>query len=52
MDPITAVAMAIKALAEMVTEISRGQTVEQKQKIWEWYIEDHARWRKFFKVDV
>jgi hypothetical protein len=45
MDPVTAVALAIKAVSEMVTEISKGQTVEQKQQLWAWYIEDVKWWR-------
>jgi hypothetical protein len=51
MDPLSAFALAIKAVAEMVTELSRGQTVEQKQKMWEWYVTDVERLRKWFKLD-
>lgn len=42
---------AVKAVAEMVTEIVKGQPPEVKAKIWEWYITDQERWRKFFKLD-
>jgi len=51
MDPATALALAIKAIAEMITELSRGQTVEQKQKMWEWYTTDVERLRKLLHLD-
>ena len=51
MDPISAWALAVKAIAEMVTEIVKGQSPEQKQRIWEWFIQDQERWRKRFKLD-
>ncbi len=50
MDPLSALALATKAIAEMVTEIVKGQTAEQKAKIWDWWIADQARWRKLFKL--
>jgi hypothetical protein len=51
MDPITAFAVAAKAIAEMVTEIVRGQPPEVKEKMWKWYVEDVERWRRLFKLD-
>lgn len=51
MDPVTAFALAAKAVAEMITEIVKGQTPEQKAKIWDWWIADQTRWRKLFKID-
>lgn len=51
MDPITAWALAVKATAEMVTEIARGQPVETKARMWEWFVADVAAVRKFFKID-
>jgi len=51
MDPITAYAMVIKSICDMVTEIVKGQTPQQKEKIWDWYIKDVERWRKVFKLD-
>jgi len=50
MDPVTALALATKAICEMVTEIVKGQTPEQKKQIWDWYIADQERWRKWFHV--
>jgi len=35
----------------MVTEIVKGQTVEQRATIWAWYVADQERWRKLFKID-
>lgn len=50
MDPLTAWALATKALAEMVTAMVQGQSPEQKQKIWDWYIADQERWRKWLHL--
>lgn len=52
MDPINVWALAVKAIAEMVTEIVKGQSPEQKQQIWEWFIHDQERWRKLLKLDT
>ena len=49
MDPITAVANAIQAVAEMVTEISQGQPPDVKKQMWEWWVEDIAWWRGLLK---
>lgn len=51
MDPITAWALATKAIAEMVTEIVRGQPAEVRKQAWEWWLEDQKRWRRAFKLD-
>lgn len=37
MDPVTAWALALKAVAEMITEIVKGQPDEFKRKAWERY---------------
>lgn len=50
MDPVTAWALATKAIAEMVTAMVQGQSPEQKQKIWDWFIADQERWRKWFHL--
>lgn len=51
MDPLTAWAVATTAVAEMITEIIKGQSPEVKAQIWMWWVEDMKRWRKFFKLD-
>lgn len=51
MDPVTAAALAVKAIAEMVTAIVEGQPPEVKKQIWEWYIDDQKRWRKLLHMD-
>lgn len=51
MDPVTAFALVVKAVAEMVTEIVKGQPPEQKAKLWQWYIDDLERWRKLFGLE-
>jgi hypothetical protein len=51
MDPATAFALAIKAVAELVTEIIKGQPAAERAKMWEWYVADQERWRKLFKLD-
>lgn len=45
MDPISAVALATKAVAEMITEIVKGQPPDVKAQMWAWYIEDVKWWR-------
>jgi hypothetical protein len=45
MDPVTAVALAFKAACELVTEMARGQTPEQRAQLWAWFIEDQQFWR-------
>jgi len=51
MDPITAAANLITEITKLVTVIIEGQTPEQRQQIWQWYIEDRERIRKWFKLD-
>lgn len=50
MDPITAWALAIKAVAEMITELSRGQSDAVKQEMWTRFAEDTRLIRDFFKL--
>lgn len=51
MDPVTALALATKAIAEMITEIVKGQPEEVKKQAWDWWLADQTRWRKLFKLD-
>lgn len=51
MDPLTAAANLITALTTLVTKVMEGQTPEQRKQLWDWYIADVARWRKWFKLD-
>lgn len=44
-----AIALAVKALAEMTTEIVKGQPPEVKAQMWAWFVEDVKAWRAFFK---
>jgi hypothetical protein len=50
-DPITACALATKAIAEMITEIVKGQPPEVRRQMWDWYVEDQKRWRRWFKLE-
>ncbi len=34
----------------IVLEAMDGQTPEQKSKLWDWYIQDVERWRKWLKI--
>jgi len=52
MDPISAWALAFKAACEMVTEVVKGQTPEQKAQVWAWFIADQERWRQWLKLDT
>lgn len=51
MDPITAWALATKAIAEMITELVKGQPPDVRAQAWAWWQADTARWRKFFKLE-
>jgi hypothetical protein len=51
MDPLTAAALAVKAIAEMVTAIVEGQPPDVKKQIWDWYVADQKAWRKMLKLD-
>lgn len=51
MDPVTAVALATKAIAEMITEIVRGQPPEVRAQAWTWWVEDQKRWRRVLHLD-
>lgn len=51
-DPnILAVAGAVRAVAEVVKLAMESQTPAQRAKMWEWYINDVERVRKFFGMD-
>jgi len=41
----------IELILRLVIEAMAGQTPEQKKKMWDWYIADVERWRKFLKID-
>lgn len=51
MDPITAFTAMVQSLMDLLKTIIEGQPPEVKAQMWKWYVEDVARWRKFFKVD-
>ncbi len=51
MEPISAWAMATKAIAEMITEIVKGQSPETKAQLWAWFIADQERWRRWLHLD-
>jgi hypothetical protein len=51
MDPVTAWALAVKAIAEMITEVVRGQPPEVRKQAWEWWMADQDRWRRLLKLD-
>ncbi len=41
----------IELLLEVVKLAMEGQTLEQRQKMWDWYIKDVERWRRLLKLD-
>lgn len=51
MDPLTAWAQAVTAVATMITTLAEGATPEQKAQMFAWYIQDVGWWRKFFHLD-
>lgn len=50
MDPITAAAQAITAVANMITQIVAGQPPEVKAQIWDWYVKDIAAMRDWLHL--
>lgn len=48
---LLAAAQLITALTNLVTKVMEGQTPEQRKILWDWYIADVARWRKWFHLD-
>ena len=51
MDPITAWGLAVKAVAEMITEIVKGQPPEVKDAAWKRWMEFDDRVRKLLHLD-
>lgn len=41
----------LELLLRIILTAMEGQTPEQRAKIWEWYVQDVERWRKFLGVD-
>ena len=41
----------IELILRIVLQAMEGQSPEQKQKMWDWYIADVERWRKLLKLD-
>jgi len=41
----------IELVLQIVLEAMRGQSPEQKEKMWQFYIQDMTWWRKAFKID-
>jgi hypothetical protein len=48
MDPATAFFNMVTALANMIIEISKGQPVEMKKQMWDWFINDVTEFRNIF----
>jgi hypothetical protein len=51
MDPISATLIMLSELLKFMSKVVDGQTPEQKKIIWDWFIEDQQKWRKFLKMD-
>ena len=41
----------IELALEIVLEAMKGQTAEQRAQMWDWYIKDVSKWRKFLGID-
>jgi len=39
------------SVVELIREIIKSQPPEVQKQMWDWYIEDAKRWRKYWKVD-
>lgn len=42
----------LELLLKIVLTAMEGQSVEQRAKMWEWYVTDIERVRKWLKLDV
>jgi hypothetical protein len=51
MDPIASLANLLTAITNLVATMAEGQTPEQRKILWDWYIQDVARWRALFHLD-
>lgn len=49
MDPDLIAVMLTEGF-KMVTALAEGAQPDQKAKMWQWWIDDMTRWRKFFKI--
>lgn len=41
----------VELLLKIALAVLEGQTPEQRVKVWDWYIADMERWRRFLKLD-
>lgn len=48
---IIASASAVKSVAELIRYCMEGATPQQREKMWQWYIDDMTRWRKFWGLE-
>ncbi len=44
------IAAMLTACFNMVSKIVDGQTPDQKAQIWQWFIDDQTKLRKFFHI--
>ena len=51
MDPLSAYAIAISAVANLISKMIDGQSPEQKMILWQWFIEDMQVLRNLFKLN-
>jgi hypothetical protein len=42
----------VELALEIVKLAMEGQSIEQRQRMWEWYIEDVTKLRKLLKLDA
>jgi hypothetical protein len=42
----------VELTLEIVKLAMEGQSIEQRQRMWEWYIEDVTKLRKLLKLDA
>lgn len=41
----------LELLLKILLTAMEGQSPEQRAKMWEWYIKDVERWRKWLRLD-
>jgi hypothetical protein len=48
---IVAVSSAIEAVCKVVLAAMEGQTPEQRAQMWQWFVADVERWRRFLGIE-
>lgn len=51
MDPATALLLFSTEVVKLINAIVASQPPDVQKRLWEWYVEDMARWRAVLNLD-